>query len=90
MFIKLAYAKADDNKQDNKWHKGEYFFAWNISMCQSISKDKEYFMGKKIKQASDNETLKHGINQFILECMFSKYFEEEKVNAKQEEIASPR
>ena len=43
-------------------------------------------MEKKIKKAK-NETPRQGINQFIIECMFSKYFEEEKVNAKQEKIA---
>jgi len=45
-------------------------------------------MDKKIKKAGNNETSRQGINQFIIECMFSKYFEEEKVNAKQGEIAS--
>ena len=44
-------------------------------------------MEKKIKKTS-NETARQGINQFIIECMFSKYFEEAKVNPKQEEIAS--
>ena len=46
-------------------------------------------MNKKTKKTGE-ETSRQGINQFIIECMFSKYFEEEKVNAKQEEIASPR
>lgn len=43
-------------------------------------------MDKKTKKAG-NETSRQGINQFIIECMFSKYFEEEKVNTKQEKIA---
>jgi len=41
-------------------------------------------MGKQ--EEKDNfEKRKERINQFIIECIFSKYFEEEK-----EEIASPR
>jgi hypothetical protein len=46
------------------------------------------FMEKKIKKAK-NETARQGINQFIIECMFSKYFEEEKDSAvvnKKEEV----
>ena len=35
-------------------------------------------MDKKIKKTGNNETSRHGINQFIIECMFNKYFEEEK------------
>lgn len=46
-------------------------------------------MEKKIKRARD-EKAKEGINQFIIECMFSKYFEENEIRIKQEEIASPR
>ena len=34
-------------------------------------------MEKKIKK-TDNERPKERINQFIIECMFSKYFAEEK------------
>ena len=44
-------------------------------------------MDKKIKKTG-NETSRHGINQFIIECMFSKYFEEQRdsaaVNEKEE------
>lgn len=46
-------------------------------------------MDKKNKKASDDKA-RQGINQFIIECMFSKYFEENQIRAKQEEIASPR
>ena len=45
-------------------------------------------MGKKIKRARD-ERSRQGINQFIIECMFSKYFEEQKVSVavnKKEEV----
>lgn len=45
-------------------------------------------MEKKIKK-TDNERPKERINQFIIECMFSKYFEEQKDNkvvVKREEI----
>ena len=34
-------------------------------------------MEKKIKK-TDNERPKERINQFIIECIFSKYFEEQK------------
>ena len=44
-------------------------------------------MEKKIKRARDEKS-RQGINQFIIECMFSKYFEENEVGVKQEEIAS--
>ncbi|MBU1148178.1 MAG: hypothetical protein KKD11_07470 [Candidatus Omnitrophica bacterium] len=44
-------------------------------------------MGKKSDRARD-ERSKQGINQFIIECMFSKYFEENEIVAKQGEIAS--
>jgi len=46
-------------------------------------------MEKKIKKAGNNETSRQGINQFIIECMFSKYFEEERDSAvvnKKEEV----
>jgi len=36
-------------------------------------------MEKRIKKV-DNERPKERINQFIIECMFSKYFEEQKDN----------
>jgi hypothetical protein len=45
-------------------------------------------MEKKIKKVR-NETARQGINQFIIECMFSKYFEEQRVGAvvnKKEEV----
>jgi len=45
-------------------------------------------MNKKTKKASE-ETSRHGINQFIIECMFSKYFEEQRDSAvvnKKEEV----
>ena len=45
-------------------------------------------MNKKIKKTSE-ETSRQGINQFIIECMFSKYFDEQKVSAavdKKEEV----
>ena len=45
-------------------------------------------MDKKTKKAS-NETSRQGINQFIIECMFSKYFEEQRVSVvvnKREEV----
>jgi hypothetical protein len=58
-------------------------------MCQSIGKNRGRFMDKKTNRAG-NEPSRQGINQFIIECMFSKYFEEEKTSVKQEEIASPR
>ena len=44
-------------------------------------------MDKKIKKARDEKS-RQGINQFIIECMFSKYFEENEVSTKREEIAS--
>jgi len=56
-------------------------------MCPSISKDRRRCMGKKSDRARD-ERSKQGINQFIIECMFSKYFEENEIVAKQGEIAS--
>ena len=46
-------------------------------------------MEKKNKKAN-SERPKERINQFIIECMFSKYFEEQKDNkivVKKEEIA---
>ncbi len=45
-------------------------------------------MDKKTKKASA-ETSRQGINQFIIECMFSKYFDEQKVSVavdKKEEV----
>ncbi len=57
-------------------------------MCQSISKGGGRFMDKKTKKAG-NETSRQGINQFIIECMFSKYFEEQRDSAavnKKEEV----
>jgi len=44
-------------------------------------------MYRKIKRARD-EKARQGINQFIIECMFSKYFEENEVRVEQKEIAS--
>lgn len=45
-------------------------------------------MEKKLEKTGNNES-KERINQFIIECMFSKYFEEQKdskVVVKKEEI----
>jgi len=56
-------------------------------MCPSISKNRRRVMYRKIKRARD-EKARQGINQFIIECMFSKYFEENEVRVEQKEIAS--
>ncbi|MBU4312412.1 MAG: hypothetical protein KJ706_06820 [Candidatus Omnitrophica bacterium] len=45
-------------------------------------------MDKKNKKTSDDKA-REGINQFIIECMFSKYFEEQRNDAvvdKKEEV----
>ncbi|MBU4376057.1 MAG: hypothetical protein KKD29_01105 [Candidatus Omnitrophica bacterium] len=45
-------------------------------------------MDKKIKKAK-REVEREGINQFIIECMFSKYFEEQRhseIVSKKEEV----
>ena len=49
----------------------------------------DYLMEKKYRK-KDNEKPRERINQFIIECMFNKYFEEKKDNkvvVKKEEAA---
>ena len=41
-----------------------------------------------MEEKQKKEKAGNRINQFIIECMFNKYFEEEKTSVKQQEIAS--
>ena len=58
-------------------------------MPKHLGEKEGCLMEKKNKKAN-SERPKERINQFIIECMFSKYFEEQKDNkivVKKEEIA---
>jgi hypothetical protein len=45
-------------------------------MPRHMQKKEDYIMDEKIKQNSTKKP-KEKINQFIIECLFNKYFEEE-------------
>jgi len=79
---KLTYDKTDDNNKD-------IFLPNKLSSDKTCIKKEGGLMEKKAKKQGVDES-REKINQFIIECMFSKYFAEEKDNkvvAKREKVA---
>ena len=58
----------------------EIFLTDKMAHAKAYEKKRRaVFMDKEIRK-DNNERPKERINQFIVECMFSKYFEEERDN----------
>jgi len=58
-----------------------------LSSVKAYEKRGEFFMDKKVKR--DSQKSNPRINQFIIECLFNKYFEEKKdsrVDVQKEEV----